>query len=131
MSGSPESPFTTLAITAVGAGAICAALQASSWQNRHVARFVVALPLVALLLVFLTMTSPGTETVCLSKTKEELQIYLLYSLTSFVFVLVWLGCLDQAVYSCGSVKLGLLTSGITALLVWLLCMSGLLLFVLS
>lgn len=131
MSVVPESPLTTLALTAFGAGVICAALQATSWQSKRIARFVVALPLVAVLLVFLSMTSAEPEHICLARTKEDLEVYLLYSLVSFVFVVVWIGCLDRAVYCLNSPKLGVLLSGVAAMTVWLVCMAALVLVVFS
>ena len=131
MSAVPECPLTTLALTALGTGLVCAALQATSWQSRQVARFIVALPLVAVLMVFISMTSAGPDHTCLARTREELEIYLVYSVVSFVFVLVWLGCLGQAVDRLDSTKLGVLASGLVALVAWVICMASLLLVVFS
>ena len=87
--------------------------------------------MVAVLLVFLSMTSADPDHTCLSRTKEDLEVYLLYSLVSFVFVVVWIGCLDQAVYRLSSPKLGVLVSGLAAMIVWLMCMAALVLAVFS
>lgn len=132
MSAPPEFQLSSLAWTALGAGAVCAGLKAASWRNERATRFLVALPLLTVVLVFLVLTGPRSDDgCCLARAREELEICLVYSLTSIVFVLVWLACLDQAAARLEGVKLGACASGAFALLVWFACMSVLQLFVLS
>lgn len=131
MNNAPPSPLSTLAITAIGSGIMVAMFQAASWKTVWVSRLVTALPILAALLVFLAVSGTDSERVCLTRTKEELQTYVVYTVVSFVFVLVWLACLDPAVAQTGSVRVGVCASGAIALAVWLVCMSALLLLVLS
>lgn len=128
---SMEFPLSSLAWTAIVSGCVCAALQAVSWRNQRVARFLAALPVLVVVLVFLAMTNSESDNNCLARAREELESYLIYSLISIVFVLVWLACINQAVLRIRSVKLGVCVSGAFALVVWLICMSVLLLFVLA
>ena len=51
------------------------------------ARFLVALPVVVVELVYLASTNADSDNGCLARTREELQRYLVYSLISIVFVI--------------------------------------------
>jgi len=121
----------TLASTALGAGCVCAALQAAAVHSQRAARYIVALPVVIVALVYLAITNSESDHMCLARAREELQSYLAFSLISIVFVLVWLCCLEQATVRMASVRLGVCVSGACAMLVWFVCVSVLLLSVLA
>ena len=131
MSAAPQFPLTTIVWTAVGEGALCAAVQTTSWHNQRVARALVALPVVVVLLVFTAAHGANSDNPCMTRTRDELESYLAYSLISIVFILVWLAGLNQCASRLGSAKLGVCASGALALLVWFICILALIAFVFS
>lgn len=118
----------SLALTAFGAALLAVAVQAMAWKNMRVTRCILAFPLVTIFLVFFAITAASGAANGVSATlaaQRELLMYIMYTLASLVFALLWLAALPSAVraFGCGP---GVCASGLFALSVWALGMGALL-----